>query len=314
MRQRLLVIAGPTASGKSALALEVAERAGGELVSADSQQVYRHFDIGTAKPSAEELARVPHHLVSVAEPHEQFSAARWAAEADAVIEDIVSRGKVPIVVGGTGLYLRFLLHGTVPAPPADKELRAALEAEAETHGRAALHERLRAIDPETAAKVQPTDLVRIVRALEIHALTGRTASDFRREHAFGEDRYDHVLVALDPPRDALYRAIEQRTGAMFAAGLADEVRLLVERGYRDSPPMASVGYVQALAYVEGRLSLADAIAEAAKQTRHYAKRQWTWFRRERDTRFLSPPYDVAALVELARLRSPEPSPSPSRSH
>lgn len=298
---RLLVITGPTASGKSALALEVAERVGGELVSADSQQVYRYFDVGTAKPSSDDLSRVPHHLISVADPHEQFSAARFAAEADAAIRDIVSRGRVPIVVGGTGLYLRFLLHGVVPAPPADKDLRTRLEAEAEREGRHALHARLSQIDPETAARVQPADLVRIVRALEIHALTGRTASDFRRAHAFSEDRYDHVFVALDPPREALFRAIDRRTRAMFdEQGLVEEVRALVERGYREAPPMGSVGYVQALALLEGRLSREEAIADAAKQTRHYAKRQWTWFRREPGVRFVPPPYDASSLCALAR--------------
>lgn len=292
-RPRLTVIAGPTASGKTALAIEVARKLGAEIVSADSQQVYRGFDIGTAKPSAEELAQVRHHLVSVADPDETFSAARFQSLADAAIADITSRGKRVVVAGGTGLYLRILLHGVVPAPPAAPEIRARLEEEAQRLGREHLHQRLDAIDPETAARVKPTDLVRIVRALEIHELTGTTASQFRNEHRFAEDRYPFDLYVLDPPREELYRRIDERAARMFREGLLDEVRDLVARGFRDTAPMGSVGYVQALAQLEGRLTLEEAIAQTARESRRYAKRQLTWFRREPGARFIQPPYDLA---------------------
>lgn len=295
-RPRLTVIAGPTASGKTALAIEVARKLGAEIVSADSQQVYRGFDIGTAKPSAEELAQVPHHLLSVAEPDETFSAARFQSLADAAIADITSRGKRVVVAGGTGLYLRILLHGVVPAPPAAPEIRARLEEEAQRLGREHLHQRLSAIDPETAARVKPTDLVRIVRALEIHELTGTTASQFRNEHRFAEDRYPFDLYVLDPPREELYRRIDQRAARMFREGLLDEVRDLVARGYRDATPMGSVGYVQALAQLEGRLTLEEAIAQTARESRRYAKRQLTWFRREPGARFIQPPYDLSIVA------------------
>ncbi len=291
-RPPLTVIAGPTASGKTALAVELALRAGGEIVSADSQQVYRHFDIGTAKPSAGELAAVPHHLLSVVEPGETFSAAEYQRRADAVIADIASRGKRVFVVGGTGLYLRVLLHGVVEAPGADPELRASLEALAAAEGREAVHRRLAEVDPETAARLPANDLVRIIRALEIHARTGVTASEFRRAHAFAPDRYAFRLYVLEPPREALYRAINARTEAMFAGGLVEETRALLARGYAEAAPMRSVGYVQARAVVEGRMTLQEALQDTAQETRRYAKRQLTWFRREPGAVFVQPPYDV----------------------
>ncbi len=286
----LVVLAGPTASGKTALALGLAERLGAEIVSADSQQVYRYFDIGTAKPSATELARVRHHLVSIAEPNERFSAAQFQRLADAAIADIRSRARRVLVVGGTGLYLRILLHGVISAPGANAKLRQQLEEEAARQGTAALHQRLAQVDPATAAAVKPTDLVRIIRALEIHESTGVPVSEQRQRHGFMDNRYPFALYVLSPPRDELYRAIVERAKAMFAGGLLDEVRSLVERGFRDAAPMRSVNYVQALAVVEGRMSLEEGIASAAQQARRYAKRQLTWFRKEAGARHLSPPY------------------------
>jgi tRNA dimethylallyltransferase len=286
----LIVLAGPTASGKTALALRLAERLGAEIVSADSQQVYRYFDIGTAKPTTTELAGVRHHLVSIVEPNERFSAAHFQKLADAAIADIRSRAKRVLVVGGTGLYLRILLHGVISAPGADAKLRQQLEEEAARKGTAACHQRLAQVDPTTAATVKPTDLVRIIRALEIHQSTGVPVSEQRRRHGFLENRYPFALYVLSPPRDELYRAIDERAKAMFAGGLLDEVRSLVQRGFRDAPPMRSVNYLQALAVVEGRLRLEEGIASAAQQSRRYGKRQLTWFRKEAGARHLSPPY------------------------
>jgi tRNA dimethylallyltransferase len=297
-RPLLTVIAGPTASGKTALAIELARRAGGEIVSADSQQVYRHFDIGTAKPSDEELASVPHHLLSVVDPPEAFSAAEYQRRADAVISEIAGRGRPVFVVGGTGLYLRVLLHGVVDAPGALPELRAELEALAAAEGREAVHRRLAVVDPETAAKLPPQDLVRVVRALEIHAQTGVPASEFRRAHAFSADRYPFRLYVLDPPREALYERINARTEAMFSGGLVEETRELMARGYADAAPMRSVGYVQARAVVEGRMTVAEAIHDTAQETRRYAKRQLTWFRKEPGAVFVQPPYE--SLLERPR--------------
>jgi tRNA dimethylallyltransferase len=287
----LIVIAGPTASGKSTLALALAEKLGAELVGADSQQVYRHFDVGTAKPSSQELAAIPHHLISVVDPLEPFSAARYQALADAAIADIHARGKRAIVVGGTGLYLRILLHGVVAAMGTDPDVRRELEKDDD----ATLHARLAQVDAVTAAKLPVGDRVRIIRALEIHQLSGRAASEHRAEHGFAADRYRFRLWVLSPPREELYAAINARTRKMFEGGLLDEVRALVAAGFHDAAPMRSVGYVEALAVVEGRLTLEAAIGEAAQRTRHYAKRQLTWFKKEAGAIFLTPPWDLTAL-------------------
>ena len=287
----LTVIAGPTASGKSGLALKLALATGAELVGADSQQVYRHFDVGTAKPGSAELAAVPHHVVSVVDPLEPFSAARYQELADAAIAAIHARGKRVIVVGGTGLYLRVLLHGVVAAVGSNLEVRARLE----EHDDATLHARLERVDPATAARLPVGDRVRMIRALEIHELTGRSASEHRAEHAFAADRYPFKLWVLNPPREELYRAINERTRRMFDGGLIDEVKALVARGFREAAAMRSVGYVEALGVVEGRLTLQAAVDVAAQRTRHYAKRQLTWFKREAGARFLEPPWDVTAL-------------------
>lgn len=295
MKPELLVIAGPTGSGKTSRAVELAARLDAEIVGADSQQVYRRFDIGTAKPSAEELARVRHHLVSVVEPDVEggFSAALYQRLADAAIADIASRGKRVLVVGGTGLYLRALLHGVVSAPGSDAVFRGSLEGEPS----AALHARLAAVDAVTAAALPVNDRVRVVRALEIHHLTGTPASVFRQAHAFSEERYPYRLFVLSPAREQLYQAIDARTRQMFDGGLLDEVRALVAQGFGRAPPMGSVGYAQALACVEGRMTRDEALAEAAQKTRHYAKRQLTWFRKEAGARFIEPPY--AELFALA---------------
>lgn len=288
----LTVLAGPTASGKSALALELARTTGAELISADSQQVYRYFDIGTAKPSAAELAAAPHHLVSCVEPLEAFSAARFASLADQAISDIQARGKRVIVVGGTGLYLRVLLHGVVNTPGRDEALRAQFEALADLHGNAALHAELAKVDPASAAQLNVADRVRVIRALEITRLTGQPASTWRAAHAFEHDRYPYALWVLDPPREALYVRINARARAMFDGGLLEETASLVKRGFRDAAPMKAVGYSQALDCLEGRLTREAAIEATAKATRHYAKRQWTWFKKERGARLLAPPYTV----------------------
>lgn len=296
---KLIVIAGPTASGKSALAVDVAERIGAEIVSADSQQVYRYFDIGTAKPSAAELARVPHHLVSCVEPDEAFSAARYASLADAAIADVRARGRRVVVVGGTGLYLRVLLHGVMAGPARDEALRASLEAFAAREGDDTLHARLASVDPVSAARLSPADRVRVIRALEIHALTGRPASAQREAHGFTARRYDYGLWVLWPPREALYAAINARTEAMFAAGLVDETRRLVAQGYRDAAPMRAVGYAQALKVVDGLMTEAEAVAEVAQKTRHYAKRQYTWFKKEEGAVPIAPEAALAAILSGA---------------
>jgi tRNA dimethylallyltransferase len=292
---RIAVIAGPTASGKTALAVALAGRVGGEVVNADSQQVYRGLDVGTAKPTAAERAAVPHHLLDVVEPGEGMDAARFVALADAAIADVASRGRVPVVAGGTGLYVRALLHGVVPAPGRDPALRARLEEEAARLGRPALHARLAGVDPEAAARIRPNDLVRVVRALEI-AAGGVRPSVLHAAHAFREDRYDAVLVALDPPREELHARIDARVREMFAGGILEEARALIARRGDAVPARLPIGYAEAIAVVRGTLDREEAIRRVQVAHRRYARRQVVWLRRERGVAWVRPPYDVEALA------------------
>ena len=287
----ITVIAGPTASGKTALAVAWAERTGAEIVSADSQQVYRRFDIGTGKPSPEERARAVHHLISVVDPTDAFSAARYQQLADAAIADIHARGRPVLVVGGTGLYLRVLLRGVMPGPEADPAWRAKLAAEAQALGWPALHRRLAEVDPDSARTIAAADPVRITRALEIYAKTGGTASQARRAHGFAAQRYDARYLVLDPPRAELYAAIEARVGRMFDGGLLEEVGALAAEGLAETAPMRSVGYAQALRVVRGEWTPQQARAEVVQATRRYAKRQGTWFRKEPGVERAEPPFE-----------------------
>ncbi|HYD40622.1 MAG TPA: tRNA (adenosine(37)-N6)-dimethylallyltransferase MiaA [Anaeromyxobacter sp.] len=291
----ILVLAGPTASGKTALALELARRLGGEIVNADSQQVYRGLDAGTAKPTAEELAAVPHHLVDVVEPGEGMDAARWVALADEAIAGIASRGRLPLVVGGTGLYVRALLHGVVVAPGRDPALRAALEDEAERLGRPALHARLAAVDPDMAARIRPNDLVRIVRALEI-AAGGTRPSELYAAHGFQQDRYRATLLALHVPRPELHARIDARVPAMFARGLLAETERLLARCGGRLPGRVPIGYAEAAAVLRGDLPEAEAVRRIQVSHRRYARRQVIWLRKEPGVRWIRPPWDVDALA------------------
>jgi tRNA dimethylallyltransferase len=293
------VIAGPTASGKTRLSLELAAHAGGEIVNADSQQLYRGLDVGTAKPTPAERAAVPHHLLDLVDPGEAMDARRWCDLADAAIAAIAARGRVPIVVGGTGLYLRALLHGVVEAPPRDPALRARLEQEAARLGRAALHRRLAAVDPEAAARIRENDLVRVVRALEI-AAGGRTQSQLFAAHGFRGDRYRHRIFALDPPRAELHHRIAERVEAMFAGGILDEARWLLGRHAGRLPERLPIGYAEAAACVRGEMALAEAVRRVQVAHRRYARRQVIWLRREPGVQPIRPPGDVAGMVESCR--------------
>ncbi len=297
---RLLVLVGPTASGKTRLAIELARALNGELISADSQQIYRGLEIGTAKPSAEERAAAVHHLIDIAEPTEVLSAGQFARMADEAIGQIAGRGKLPIVVGGTGLWVRALLLGMVEAPPADLALRRELEKRAELEGRDAIHAELARIDPEAAAGIAPQNLVRVIRALEIFRQSGERPSDLWARHGFGQLRYRAKVLGLSPGREELYRRIEQRARAMFAAGLLDEVRGLLARGLEDAPALKALGYPQAVAAARGQCSVEQAMAETALQTRRYAKRQLTWFRGDPLVDWLPWPVETDALVRELR--------------
>ena len=240
----VVVLAGPTASGKSRLAVELALRAGGEIVNADSQQVYRGLDVGTAKPTPEERAAVPHHLLDVVEPGEGMDAARWVALADAAIAGVTARGRLPVVVGGTGLYVRALLHGVVDAPGRDPALRTRLEEEAAVHGRPRCTAGSPGSIPRAAARIRENDLVRVVRALEI-AAGGRTQSELFEAHRFAPRRYRYRLLALDVPRDELHRRIEERASAMARGGIVDEARALLVPRSGEPLPRLPIGYADA---------------------------------------------------------------------
>ncbi|HEY8431112.1 MAG TPA: tRNA (adenosine(37)-N6)-dimethylallyltransferase MiaA [Sandaracinaceae bacterium] len=293
---RVLVIGGVTASGKTAAAIEIAKALGGELVGADSVQVYRGFDIGSAKPTAEELGGVRHHLIDVLDPDQDIDAARYAELASAAIEDIAARGKLPIVVGGTGLWMRALLRGLVELPEPDPAVRARIEAEHDAVGGPAMHARLRRLDPRAAARIHPNDRRRIVRALEVLEQTGRPLGELWEEHARGALRYDARCYALDRPRDELYAAIRARVRAMLDAGWVEETRALLERFGPDVRPMQSVGYRQIVEHLRDGVPLEDTERRIVKATRIYTRRQRTWFRNEPEFAWTT----AAELVRLAR--------------
>jgi tRNA dimethylallyltransferase len=305
----LIAIAGPTASGKSALALELWQRLEGraEIVSVDSAQVYRGMDIGTAKPDAATRARVPHHLLDVVDPAQSYSAARFAADARRLIGEIRGRGNRPLLVGGTMLYFRALLQGLSELPSADPQLRARLEAEAAQQGWAALHARLGQIDPETAARLHPNDAQRIQRALEIHALSGAAPSEhFRRAGAGAWDEAVLRVVVCPPDIGERQRRMRARFGQMMEQGFLNEVAALRGRGdlHPELPSMRAVGYRQLWRHLDGECSLEQAMDQAVIATRQYAKRQLTWLRSESGWVWIDPAEPNATAVVLNLL--PEP--------
>ena len=293
----VVAVVGPTASGKSALALALSRARKGEIVSCDSLQVYRGLDIGSAKATTEERRAVPHHLVDVVDPDQDFSAADYARLARVAIDDIAARGHLPIVAGGTGLYLRALRRGLFAGPSRDPDLRRRLEAIAERRGDARLHRLLARVDPESAARIETNDRLRVIRALEVYRASGRTLSAHHREDAPAPDGGRWLVVGLDPPRDALRAAVEARTRRMLEAGLLDEVQALVARyGGQDLRPLRAIGYRQALAVVRGTQTVEDAQRDIVKETMRYAKRQMTWFRHQEDVRWFADAADAQAAI------------------
>jgi len=299
-RSRILVIVGPTASGKSDLALALARELDGEIVNADSMQVYRGMDIGTAKPAPAQRAGVPHHLIDVAELDQPFSAADFAEAADAAIRAIAGRGKRAIVVGGTGLYIRALLKGLVDSPSGAGAVRKALQEEAAQVGNEAMLEQLRQVDPELAARMHPNNLVRIIRALEVHRLTGVPLSRHQQEHAFSGRRYDALQIGISIDRKELYGRIEARVERMLAEGLLAEVQRLLSQGYgRQLKAMRAIGYKEAAAYLAGECSLEEAVQLMKRDTRRYAKRQLTWFNADPDILWFEYPGKFGTILQHA---------------
>ena len=285
----LIIVLGPTAVGKSRIAVDLALRFGGEVISGDSIQVYRGFDIGTAKPGPEDRRGVPHHLIDIVGPEVQYTAADFVRDALDAARGIAARGRLPIVAGGTGLYLKALADGLFPGPGRDPEVRAALEAEAREQGLEVLFRRLEAVDPEYARKIRDRDRVRIIRALEVHAATGRSISEHFRETRSPVVGRTVLRIGLRLEREALCRRIEDRVERMFARGLIEEVRGLLERGVPESaPPFRALGYSHVLRLLRGEIGRDEAAALTKIETRQYAKRQMTWFRKTAEVVWFSP--------------------------
>lgn len=288
-KPRLICIVGPTGVGKSAMALALAKRWGGEIISADSMQVYRFMDIGTAKPTPEERARVSHHLIDVADPDQPFDVSRYIQLANGIIAERWRVSRPLFVVGGTGLYIRALLGGLINGPGADEGLRRELKELMNREGKGFLYRRLQNDDPRAADRIHPHDGVRIIRALEVLELTGRSIVDYQQEHRFGELPYRALRIGLLLDRERLNRRIEQRTDRMIADGFAEEVRQLLDRGYKESlKPMRSLGYRNMVGFLAGRQSLAEAVVMIKRDSCRYAKRQMTWFAPDRGAVWLDP--------------------------
>jgi tRNA dimethylallyltransferase len=279
-RRPLVILLGPTGVGKTAAAVELSLRFEGEIINADSMQVYRGFDIGTAKPSPEDRRRVPHHLVDIVDPRSQFSAAEFVALALDALRLIDDHGHLPLFVGGTGLYLKALTDGLFPGPGRDESLRAKLESEARESGLEGLRQKLERVDPKYAAAVGPRDRVRIVRALEVYELTGRPISENFSETTSPVSDRRLIRIGLAADRPALYARINARVEGMFRAGLVGEVRRLLDEGVPEAaPPFKALGYKQVVRHLAGEIPLEEAVRLTKLDTRHFAKRQMTWFRK-----------------------------------
>jgi len=300
---RLVVILGPTAAGKSELAIRLAEALGGEVVACDSTQVYRRFDIGTGKVPLPERCGISHHLIDVVEPGEVFTAGEYAARATTAIADITRRGKLPILTAGTGLYLRALLEGLSDAPARSDELRERLRGKAGSKGPLHLHKLLARIDPDAAKRIAPRDTQKVIRAIEMRILGGKPVAEIHHGGRKGLQGYTLVKIGLLPPRAALYERINARVQCMIASGWLEEIRRLINEGVpREAKPFQFIGYAELREHLEGRLPLKAAIESIQQSTRRYAKRQLTWFRREPGVHWL-PGFgdDPAILAEALRL-------------
>ena len=300
MKPKLVIILGPTAVGKTEVALELAEKLNGEIVNADSQQVYRFMDMGTGKPSKAERERVFHHLVDVVNPDDEFNAALFRRLATDAIEEIHERGRNAFVCGGTGLYLRALTQGLFEGPGQDPAIRRGLENEIEERGLAVVYHRLEQIDPTVGSTIHPNDRQRIVRALEVYQITGKPISAWQNQHGFQENPFTLLKIGLNRERPELYDLINRRSDEMVRGGLLDEVRGLAEKGYRlDLKPLQSVGYRQMGAVLQKKIPLADASEEMKQETRHLAKRQLTWFRRDAEIRWFHPERQKTEIFQAA---------------
>lgn len=286
-KDKVVFIVGPTGAGKSAFGVKLARKLGGEIISCDSMQVYEGMRIMSQQPADEELAAAPHHLIGVLSPAKEYSAARFMNKAKRLIKEIHRRGKIPILVGGSGLYAKALIDGLFPSPPKDEKFRKRLYAYAKRHGKERLHERLEEIDPVYAAKVHPNDLKKVVRGLEVHHFTKRPVSEMREETKGISGLYDVLIFGMDVPRQRLYERINARVDVMFGQGLVDEVRRLSKKKV-SMTASAALGYKEIKAYLKGECDLKRAKELLKRNTRRYAKRQLTWFRADKRIIWVNP--------------------------
>ena len=288
-KPKIIVICGATGIGKTSVSIKLAQKLAGEIVSADSMQIYRYMDIGTAKPTPAELAQVPHHMIDIVEPDEDYDAVRFSKQARHRIADIVRRGRLPVIVGGTGLYIKSLLHGLFQSKPIAAEIRTRLKKEAEKNGSQALHQRLQQLDPHTAARLHPNDSYRILRALETIEATGKSISELHQEHGFEDDPFDALKIGLQMDRRQLYNRIDRRVDLMVEAGLVDEVTKLLKMGYTAQlKSMQSIGYRHMVEFLEGKMPWDECIRTLKRDTRRFAKRQFTWFGADQQIQWFEP--------------------------
>ncbi|HZX14933.1 MAG TPA: tRNA (adenosine(37)-N6)-dimethylallyltransferase MiaA [Thermodesulfobacteriota bacterium] len=301
-KPKLLVILGPTAVGKSKVGIEIAKRIGGEIVNADSLQVYRYLDIGTAKPLKEEHKQVPHHLIDIIDPNKEFNAGLYRKTAVEVIRDLHKRSAKKILVGGTYLYVRVLLYGIIEGISADMEIRDRLRKLKSTFGISYIYEKLKSFDSESAIRIHPNDYVRIERALEAYYLTGSRMSELQEKHGFKENEYEVLKIGLLEEREILRKRIDERVDRMLEEGLVDEVKKLLEMGFgKDLKPMQSIGYKQINQYLDGEITVDRAIELIKRDTKRFAKRQMTWLRKDKDIHWYHLPEDLEKIINEAEI-------------
>ena len=288
MPPKLLIIAGPTASGKKKLALEAAERFNGEIISADSRKVYRYLDIGTAKPSPEDRGRIPHHLIDIVNPDEPFSAGEWISRASDAVGEILARGRLPVISGGTGFYISAFREGLSEGIEPEPEVRKKIEEKLAREGAHAMYGELASIDPARAGELHENDIFRVLRALEVFYSTGRTFTELRKNGKVTGGDYDYFTVGVTMPRDILYRRIDERVDYMASKGLVDELKNVLAMGYsRDLTSLDTVGYKEWFSYLDGTESFEECLEKVKRNSRRYAKRQLTWFRARPDVEWIN---------------------------
>lgn len=292
-KEKLVVLIGPTAVGKTASSIYLAKKFNGEIISGDSMQIYKSMDIGTAKITEEEREGIPHHLIDIREPEENFSAAEFQELVRKKISEIHSRGKLPMIVGGTGLYIQSVIYDyQFTETPGDEEYRRKLEKEAEDYGNQEVHQRLQTVDPKAAGSIHPNNIRRVIRALEIHHCTGKTMSEYQ-ESQNNELLYDVALVGLTMDRELLYSRIDSRVEIMLEQGLIQEVKALFDKGLKDVQSIQAIGYKEIYEFLEGKVTLDDAVENLKQNSRRYAKRQLTWFRNKMDVEW----FDMSSTRE-----------------